>query len=123
MEDYLRWSIPSKRVVSLVIDETYWSNKICLFIYRENELKDTLLYRTTTGEYAEETTEELINIMSAEIIIESITCNSHKSALKAVKETNKYIKNTIKQILQKLTKLSFKDVWCIYISETPAKYV
>ena len=93
MEDYPCWSIPSKRVVNLVIDGTYWSNKICLFIYRENELKETLLYRTTTGEYVEEITEDLINIMSTGMIIESITCDGHKSVLKAVKEANKHIKN------------------------------
>lgn len=39
---YPRWTIPKHRSVNLVVDGTYFSNKICLFIYHENELKETL---------------------------------------------------------------------------------
>ncbi|MEI3423307.1 MAG: hypothetical protein V8R91_20900 [Butyricimonas faecihominis] len=38
---YPCWVIPEYRLVNLVVDGTYFSNKICLFIYRENELKET----------------------------------------------------------------------------------
>lgn len=89
---YPKWYIPGDKVVNLVIDGTYFHNGVCLFIYRENALKETLFYRTTTQEYAVEIYEDLINIMSVGIIIESITSDGHKSALKAITEANKWIK-------------------------------
>ena len=82
---------------NLVVDGTYFSNKICLFIYRENELKETLLYRTTSGEYADEIYQDLINIMSLGIVIESVTCDGHKSIIRAIKDANKWIKRYNKE--------------------------
>ena len=91
LNDYPTWRIPQCRVVHLVIDGTYFANKICLFVYRENDIQETLLYRTTTGEYANEIYEDLINIMQVGIIIESVTCDGHKSAISAIKRCNKWI--------------------------------
>jgi len=94
---YPCWVIPEYRLVNLVVDGTYFSNKICLFIYRENELKETLLYRTTSGEYADEIYQDLINIMSLGIVIESVTCDGHKSIIRAIKDANKWIKRYNKE--------------------------
>ena len=91
LSNYPKWSIPKERVVHLVLDGTYFKSKICLFIYLDNQLRDAILYRTTTGEYAKEIYEDLVNIMSAGIIIQSITSDGHKSILKAIKDANKWI--------------------------------
>ena len=89
---YPKWYIPSLKVVNLLLDATYFHNKLCLFVYRENLLKETVLYRNTTGEFTHEILEDLLNIMRLGIIIESITCDGHKSILRAIKEANKWIK-------------------------------
>lgn len=93
LSEYPKWSIPKDRVVHLVLDGTYFKNKVCLFIYLDNQLQEALLYRTTKGEYTSEILEDLINIMSAGIIIASVTSDGHKSILKAIKEANKWIKS------------------------------
>lgn len=90
---YPTWTIPSVKAVYLVLDGTYFANKLCLFVYRNNELKNTLLYRTTDGEHIEEILEDLLNILHLGIIIISISCDGHKSIIKAIKEVNKYIKS------------------------------
>ncbi|MFI3293600.1 MAG: hypothetical protein SNG27_04825 [Rikenellaceae bacterium] len=91
LKEYPKWRIPQCRIVHLVIDGTYFTNNICLFVYRENDIQETLLYRTTTGEYAKEIYEDLINIMQVGIIIESVTCDGHRSAISAIKKCNKWI--------------------------------
>ena len=67
-------------------------HKICLFIYLDNQVKEALLYRTTTGEYVEEIYEDFVNIMSVGIIIVSVTSDGHTSTLKAIRNANKWIK-------------------------------
>jgi hypothetical protein len=44
---------PSERL-NLLIDGTYFSNDICLIVYRDNTIKFTQLYRLTSGEYYHE---------------------------------------------------------------------
>lgn len=105
LDKYPRLTIPVKRVVNLVLDGTYFPNKVCLFVYRENELQDTLLYRTTTGEYADEIYEDLLNILQLGIVIESITCDGHKSILSAIKDVNKWIR-----LYNKQNKTTFKPI-------------
>ena len=73
----------------MLIDGTYFSNDICLIIYRDNQIKFTQLYRITNGEYYEEIKEDLENILSLEIQIERITCDGHRSILKAIKKVCK----------------------------------
>lgn len=97
LKEYPRWIIPKYKIVNLVIDGTYFSNKICLFVYRESTLKLTMLYRTTTEEYAEEICEDLVNILKLGVIIESITCDGNKAILKAINGTNKWIKKYNKE--------------------------
>jgi len=76
---------PSKKV-NLIIDGTYFKNGICLVLYRDNTIKITQLYRFSTGEYYSEIKEDLINLLKLGVQIESVTCDGHKSILKAVKE-------------------------------------
>ena len=68
---------PSERV-NLLIDGTYFSNDLCLVLYRDNTIKFTQLYRLTTGEWYEELKEDLENLLSLQVQIESITCDGHK---------------------------------------------
>ena len=73
---------PSERV-NLLIDGTYFSQDLCLILYRDNTVKFTQLYRLTTGEWYEELKEDLENLLALQVQIESITCDGHKALLKA----------------------------------------
>jgi hypothetical protein len=76
---------PSERV-NLLIDGTYFSNDLCLILYRDNTIKFTQLYRLSTGEWYEELKEDLENLLALQVDIESITCDGHKALLKAIRE-------------------------------------
>jgi len=75
---------PSEQL-NLLIDGTYFSNDICLIVYRDNQIKFTQLYRITDGEHFIEIKEDLENLLKLGIQIESITCDGHKAILKAIK--------------------------------------
>ena len=76
---------PSEKL-NLLIDGTYFSNDICLIIYRDNQIKFTQLYRLSSGEYFHEIKEDLENLLAIGVKIESITCDGHRAILKAVKK-------------------------------------
>ena len=76
---------PSQKV-NLLIDGTYFSNGICLVLYRDNTIKFTQLYRLTDGEHYSEIKEDLMNLLKLGVQIESVTTDGHKSILKAIKE-------------------------------------
>ncbi len=92
LEQYPQWTLPKSRAVHIVLDGTYFKNEVCLLVYLDNELKNAILYRTTAGEYTSEIEEDLINIMSAGIVIVSITSDGKPTILKAIKGANKWIK-------------------------------
>ena len=75
---------PSEKL-NLIIDGTYFSNDICLIVYRDNAIKFTQLYRISDGEHYYEIEEDLRNLILLGVQIESITCDGHRSLLKAVK--------------------------------------
>ena len=75
---------PSEKV-NLLIDGTYFNNNLCVIIYRDNTLKFTQIYRLTDGEWFEELAEDLQNLLDLGVQIESITCDGHRSLLKAIK--------------------------------------
>jgi len=81
---------PSEKV-NLLIDATYFSNNLCLVLYRDNTIKYTQLYRLTDGEWYDEIKEDLINLLSMGVQIESITCDGHKALLKAIRKTCKHV--------------------------------
>ncbi len=76
---------PSEKV-NLIIDGTYFKNGLCLVLYRDYHIKSTQLYRLSTGEHYTEIKEDLTNLLSLGVQIESITCDGHRSIIKAVKE-------------------------------------
>ena len=90
--DYLNrsptWFIRPSERVNLLIDGTYFSNKVCLVLYRESNIKATLFYRLTDGEWEEEIREDLENLVSLGIIIESVTCDGLSNILRSVRKTS-----------------------------------
>ena len=76
---------PSEKV-NLLIDGTYFSNGICLVLYRDNTFKFTQLYRFSDGERYSEIKEDLLNLLDLGVQIESVTSDGHKAILKAVRE-------------------------------------
>jgi hypothetical protein len=89
--DYLshspRWNITRRDKVNLLIDGTYFTNKICLVLYRENNIKATLFYRLTDGEWFDEILEDIENLLKLGIIIESVTCDGLRNISKASPST------------------------------------
>jgi len=81
---------PSEKL-NLLIDGTYFANKLSLVLYRDNTIKYTQLYRITDGEWYEEIKEDITNLLSLGVQIESITCDGHKSVLKAIRSVDKSI--------------------------------
>ena len=57
-------SYSQNKEVYLLIDGTYFSNEICLVVYRDNVFKQTQLYRITDGEHYEELKEDLEKILN-----------------------------------------------------------
>lgn len=80
------WKIKLSQGVHLLIDATYFSNKVCLVLYRYDAVGYTQLYRLTDGEWYEEIAEDLANLLKLGLQIESITCDGHKAILKAIKK-------------------------------------
>jgi len=91
LQDSPTWTVyPSERV-NLLIDGTYFNNDLCLVLYRDNTIKFTQLYRLTDGEWYEEMKEDLENLLELGVQIESITCDGHRSLLKAIKKVCKQV--------------------------------
>ncbi len=88
LSNYPQWNINTSERVNLLIDGTYFSNKICLVLYRDNRVKSTLMYRLSDGEWLEELEEDLTNLLSLGICIESVTCDGLSNILKAVKRSS-----------------------------------
>lgn len=81
-----RLSYSQNKGVYLLIDGTYFSNEICLVVYRDNVFKQTQLYRITDGEHYEALKEDLENILNLGIKIGGITWDGDKSLLKAIRK-------------------------------------
>ena len=67
--------------MNLLIDGTYFTNNLCLVLYRDNTIKFTQLYRLSHGEVYEEIKEDLENLLEMGVEIESITCDGHRAFL------------------------------------------
>lgn len=78
--------IRSKSNVHLLIDGTYFSNGLCLILYYDYDIQYVQLFRHTTKEKYKEIKEDLENLKKMGVQVYSVTCDGHKSILKAVKE-------------------------------------
>lgn len=86
LTNYPTWHIRLAEKVNLLIDGTYFANKVCLVLYQDNNVKATQLYRLTDGEWLEEIIEDLNNLISLGIRIESVTCDGSASIIKAIRK-------------------------------------
>lgn len=70
------WQIQKREKVNLLIDGTYFTNKVCLLLYRDNNIKMPVLYRLTKREALRDLKEDLQAIRDVGIEIESVTCTA-----------------------------------------------
>lgn len=94
LSNYPTWKIRPSEKVNLLIDGTYFRNKVCLILYRDNNIKATQIYRLSDGEWFEEIREDLQNLLELGIQIQSVTCDGLSNIIKAVRKTTP---NTIVQ--------------------------
>lgn len=78
--------VRSKANVHLLIDGTYFSNGLCLILYYDKDLQFVQLYRNSTREKYKEIKEDLENLKKLGVDVYSLTCDGHKSILKAVQK-------------------------------------
>jgi hypothetical protein len=78
--------IRSKEKVHLLIDGSYFSNGLCLILYYDHDIRYVQLYRETDKERLRDIKEDLLNLKRLGVDIYSITCDGHKSILKAIEK-------------------------------------
>jgi Transposase, Mutator family len=76
--------VKSKTQVHLLIDGTYLPNGLCLILYYDHDIRYVQLYRTSSQEKFREIYYDLKTLKSLGVQIYSVTCDGHKSILKAV---------------------------------------
>ncbi|MBK8483129.1 MAG: transposase [Saprospiraceae bacterium] len=70
----------------LVIDGTYFNGELCLVLYYDFDIKYCQFYRFANKESYLEIREDLENILTLGIQINSITCDGHPAILKAIRK-------------------------------------
>ena len=81
-----KFAIRARKKVHLLIDGNYFSNNLCLVVYRDNDMKFTQLYRFSHGEIYTEIVEDLKHLKSFGVKLESVTCDGNKATIKAIVE-------------------------------------
>jgi hypothetical protein len=79
-------AIKPKHRTHLLIDGSYFPNGLCLILYYDHDIRYVQLYRHTDEERFKEIYEDLLNIKKLGVEVYSITCDGHKSILKAIKK-------------------------------------
>lgn len=72
--------------IHLRLDATYFE-QFCMVCYQDHDDGYTQLIRFSDGEHFSEIKEDLDNLIKLGVHIESITCDGHKSILKAIKKS------------------------------------
>ena len=106
------WQIQKREKVNLLIDGTYFTNKVCLLLYRDHNIKMTILYRLTEREALRDLKEDLQAIKSIGIEIESVTCDGHANIIRAVREV------CPEAIIQRCTFHIANDI-CLWLTKKP----
>lgn len=86
LEQFPTVAILKRRHVHLRYDATYFK-QFCLLSYQDHEDGYTQLIRFSDGEHYTEIKEDLNNLITLGVHIESITTDGHKSILKAIKKS------------------------------------
>lgn len=81
------WEIEPQEAVNLLIDGTYFRNKLCLVLYRDGNRRRIIHQRITTGELFHELKEDLEQIQRHGVSIRSVTCDGKPNILKSVRES------------------------------------
>jgi len=79
-------AIKTKHRTHLLIDGSYFPGGLCLILYYDHNIRYVQLYRHTDEERFTEIYEDLLNIKRLGVDVYSITCDGHKSTLKAIKK-------------------------------------
>jgi len=111
-----RHIVKNREQVHLIIDGTYFSHDICLVVYRDNDIKNTMLYRITDDESTEEIIEDFKNLINVGFQIDSITCDGHRSILKSIK---KVFKKTV--VVQRCV-VHVERQCCTWLTKNPKSY-
>src|SRR4029079_13830297 len=77
-------AVKSKTQVHLLIDGTYLPNGLCLILYYDHDIRYVQLYRTSSQEKFREIYQDLKALKSLGVEVYSVTCDGHKSILKAI---------------------------------------
>ena len=77
-------TVESKGHVHLLIDGTYFENGLCLVLYYDYDIQYVQLFRQTNQEKFREIKEDLLNLKKLGTQVYSVTCDGHKSIVKAV---------------------------------------
>lgn len=64
LKSYPQWEIQRREKVNLLTDGTWFPNKLCLILFRDENIKITLFYRLTDNELEDEIYEDLVNIQN-----------------------------------------------------------
>lgn len=80
-------TVESKGHVHLLIDGTYFENGLCLVLYYNYDIQYVQLFRHTNQEKFREIKEDLLNLKKLGTQLYSVTCDGHRSILKAVAKT------------------------------------
>ena len=78
--------IKSKEKVHLLIDGSYFSSGLCLILYYDHDIRYVQLYRETDKEKLRDIKEDLLNLKRLGVDVYSVTCDGHKSILKAIEK-------------------------------------
>lgn len=79
-------AIKTRHQTHLLIDGSYFPGGLCLILYYDHDIRYVQLYRHTKLERFTEIYEDLLNIKKLGVDVYSITCDGHKSILKAIKK-------------------------------------
>ncbi len=76
--------VRSKTKVHLLIDGTYLPNGSCLILYYDHDIRYVQLYRSSNKEKLREISQDLKVLKTLGADVYSVTCDGHKSILRAV---------------------------------------
>ena len=79
------WKIKRRESVNLLIDGTWFPNKVCLIVYRANNIKATMFYRLTDDEKEDEIIRDLKALQRMKVRIDSVTSDGGTEIAKAVR--------------------------------------
>ena len=80
-----QWTIKRREAVNLLIDGTYFRNRVCLVVYRGHHIKSTLFYRLTDREREWEIIQDLQALKALGIRIESVTSDGDRDIIRAIR--------------------------------------